>query len=72
MYSVSAYFWAKIFSEFPSSLLTPTIFGSIVYFMIGFNTVLWWKFPMFLLILFLVYNASAGYALILGTVFSDK
>ena len=37
MYSVSAYFWAKIFSEFPSSLLTPTIFGAIVYYAIGFN-----------------------------------
>jgi len=38
MYSVSAYFWAKIISEFPSSFLTPVIFGSLVYFIIGFNT----------------------------------
>lgn len=46
MYRVSAYFWAKIFSEFPSSLLTPVIFGSIVYYAIGFNP-LWYKFPIF-------------------------
>jgi hypothetical protein len=72
MYSVSAYFWAKIFSEMPSSILTPTIFGSICYYLIGFNTVFWYKFPLFLIILFLIYNASGGYALILGTIFSDK
>jgi ABC-type multidrug transport system permease subunit len=72
MYHVSAYFWAKIVSEFPSSFLTPTIFGSIVYFTIGFSQVSWWKFPLFELILFLIFNASGGYALILGTLFSDK
>jgi len=71
MYAVSAYFWAKIFSEFPSSLLTPTIFGAIVYYAIGFNDQEG-KFPLFLVILFLIYNASSGYALILGTIFSDK
>jgi len=37
MYKVSAYFWAKIFSELPSSILTPVVFGSIVYFAIGFS-----------------------------------
>lgn len=42
MYSVSAYFWAKIFSEFPSSVLTPTIFGAVCYFLIGFNTDDWY------------------------------
>jgi ABC-type multidrug transport system permease subunit len=72
MYRVSAYFWAKIVSEFPSSLLTPVIFGSIVYFIIGLNDDLWYKFPMFLGILFLIYNASSGYSLIIGTMFSDK
>ena len=72
MYKVSAYFWAKIFSELPSSILTPVVFGSIVYFAIGFSTIDWYKFPMFLLILFLIYNASGGYSLIIGTIFSDK
>lgn len=72
MYHVSAYFWAKIFSEYPSSTLTPAIFGVIVYYAIGFNTVDATKFPLFLFIIFLIYNASSGYALILGTIFSDK
>ena len=47
MYKVSAYFWAKIFSELPSSILTPVVFGSIVYYAIGFSTIEWYKFPMF-------------------------
>ena len=47
MYKVSAYFWAKIFSEFPASVLTPVIFGSIVYYAIGFSTVYWYSFPLF-------------------------
>lgn len=72
MYSVSAYFWAKIYSELPSSILTPTLFGSICYFLIGLNTQEKDKFPIFLVILFLIYNASGGYSLIIGTLFSDK
>lgn len=47
MYAVSAYFWAKIISEFPSSFITPTVFGAVVYYAIGFSTVFWYKFPYF-------------------------
>lgn len=71
MYGVGPYFWAKIISEFPSSFLTPTIFGSVVYYLIGFNDK-FVRFISFLGINFLIYNASSGYALILGTIFSDK
>ena len=42
MYSVSAYFFAKVISEIPSSILTPVIFGSIVYFAIGLSMVDSW------------------------------
>lgn len=47
MYDVTAYFFAKVISELPASLLTPAIFGSIVYFAIGLSTVFWWKFWLF-------------------------
>jgi len=47
MYAVSAYFWAKIISEFPSSFITPTVFGAVVYYAIGFSTATWYKFPYF-------------------------
>ena len=71
MYKPSPYFWAKIFSELPFSVLTPIIFGVIVYYVVGYNpdpTC----FLMFLLILVLIYNASSGYSLIISASFSDK
>lgn len=38
MYSVSSYFFAKIVSELPVSILTPALFGIIIYYPIQFNT----------------------------------
>mmetsp|Transcript_108594 Transcript_108594/g.150156 ORF Transcript_108594/g.150156 Transcript_108594/m.150156 type:complete len:181 (+) Transcript_108594:956-1498(+) len=72
MYNVGPYFWAKVLSELPFSLMTPIIFGAIVYYAIGFSTVFWWKFPVFLAILILIYNASTGYALVISALISDK
>ena len=83
MYSVSAYFFGKVIAEIPASILTPVIYGSIVYFSIGLSTVYAWKFPLyckfniyettFLVgLLILIYAASGSYALIISTLFSDK
>jgi ABC-type multidrug transport system permease subunit len=72
MYAVSPYFWAKIFSELPFAIMTPTIFGCIVYFLIGLNTLTIDIFLIFLLTLILIYNASSGYSLIISASFSDK
>lgn len=72
MYRVSAYFWAKILSELPIGIITPSLFSATVYFAIGYNTNEWFKFPLFVLINFLIFNASGGYSLILGVTFSDK
>ena len=47
MYRVSAYFWAKMFSELPVGILTPSIFSATVYYAIGYNTATWFKFPLF-------------------------
>lgn len=47
MYSVTAYFFAKIIAELPASILTPVIFGSISYYAIGLSTVHAYKFPLF-------------------------
>jgi len=71
MYKVGPYFWAKIFSELPFSILTPSIFGVIVYFTVQLNPQVD-KFFMFLLTLILIYNASSGYSLIISASFSDK
>lgn len=72
MYDVGPYFWSKIASEMPVSILVPTLFGSMVYYAIGFSTVYMYKFALFLLICILIYNATSGYALVIGTLISDK
>ena len=71
MYNTSPYFWAKIISELPFSILTPVIFGVIVYYAIGYNPDAD-NFLVFLTILVLIYNASSGYSLIISASFSDK
>lgn len=72
MYSVAPYFWAKVFSELPFAIMTPTIFGCIVYYAIGLNNIDFSYFLTFLLTLILIYNASSGYSLIISSLFSDK
>jgi ABC-2 type transporter len=47
MYSVSAYFFGKVLAELPASIITPIVYGCIVYFSIGLSTVFAWKFPLF-------------------------
>lgn len=71
MYKVGPYFWAKIFSELPFAILTPCIFGVIVYWTVGLNPD-GSKFVLFLVTLILIYNASSGYSLIISASFSDK
>ena len=71
MYKTAPYFWAKIISELPFSILTPTLFGVIVYYAIGYRSDAS-NFMVFLAILILIYNASSGYSLIISASFSDK
>ena len=71
MYGVSPYFWAKVVSEMPFSIMMPTVFGCIVYFSVALDP-LAGRFFMFLLILVLIYNASSGYSLVISATFSDK
>lgn len=71
MYAVGPYFWAKVISEFPFAILTPCLFGAIVYYCVDLNPGAD-HFLMFLLILVLIYNASSGYSLIISASFSDK
>ena len=71
MYRTGPYFWAKVISELPFSILTPSLFGFITYYSVGLNPPIE-KFLNFLLILILAYNASSGYSLIISASFSDK
>ena len=71
MYKVGPYFWAKVSSELPFSILMPSVFGCIVYFTVGLNPTAGHFFT-FLLTLILIYNASSGYSLIISSSFSNK
>jgi ABC-type multidrug transport system permease subunit len=72
MYSVSAYFFGKVISDLPASILIPVVFGCIVYFAIGLSTHFAYTFFVFLGVLILLYCAAGSYALIISTIFSDK
>lgn len=71
MYRCTPYFWAKVLSELPFSIITPTVFGMIVYYTVGLApdalTLI-----RFIILLILTYNASSGYSLIISAAFSDK
>ena len=71
MYKVGPYFWAKVVSELPFSLMMPTVFGCITYFMRELNPTAG-HFFIFLLTLILIYNSAGGMALIISASFSDK
>jgi len=71
MYRVGPYFWAKISSEMPFSIMMPSTFGCITYFAVGLNPGAS-HFFVFLLTLILIYNASSGYSLIISAIFSNK
>mmetsp|Transcript_19657 Transcript_19657/g.18727 ORF Transcript_19657/g.18727 Transcript_19657/m.18727 type:complete len:354 (+) Transcript_19657:825-1886(+) len=72
MYSPSAYFFGKIFSELPLSILLPTIFGAIQYYALNLSTIVWTTFPAFLVCIILIYLAGGSYALVIGTLVSDR
>lgn len=47
MYDVVPYFFGKVISEIPSSIISPVLYGVIVYYAIGLSTIYWFKFPLF-------------------------
>jgi hypothetical protein len=47
MYSVGPYFIGKFIAELPGAIISPVVFGSIIYPIVGLNTVYPWKFPLF-------------------------
>ena len=61
MYRVSSYFWAKILSELPASLILPLIQSAITFFGIGFNNEQWYKYPTYFMIFALTYNSFGGF-----------
>lgn len=71
MYKTTPYFWAKIVSEIPFSIVIPSVFGCICYYAVGLKPQAG-NFFTYLLILILIYNAFSGYSLIISASFSNK
>ena len=47
MYSVGPYFLGRFIAELPGAIIGPVVFGSIIYPIVGLNSVYAWKFPLF-------------------------
>jgi len=71
MYETTPYFWAKIVSEIPFSIIVPSLFGVICYYCVGLRPYAS-NFFLYLLILILIYNSFSGYSLIISASFSNK
>jgi ATP-binding cassette subfamily G (WHITE) protein 1/ATP-binding cassette subfamily G (WHITE) protein 2 len=63
MYSMPAFFFAKIFADLPFQLVYPTIFSIISYFMVGFQSD---RFALFWFLVLLVANVGASMGLLVG------
>jgi ABC-type multidrug transport system ATPase subunit len=70
-YSISAYFIGKSLAEVPMYMIAPAIFGTIVYFMVGFQATAA-KFFIFLLIIVLTALSSNSLGLIILTIHHDN
>lgn len=46
MYSVGPYFLGRFFAELPSCIIIPSVYGTIIYFVVGLDLTFWWKFPL--------------------------
>jgi hypothetical protein len=72
MYSPSAYFFGKIISELPTSFMLPFVYGCIEYFALKYNRITPYNFLIYIGILFFLYLTAGSYALIIGTLVSDR
>ena len=70
MYTVRAYYVAKIFAELPILTITPMLFTIVIYFKIGL-AITASQFFYFFLILFLLVQCAASFGYFLSSIF-DK
>ena len=71
MYSVTAYYLAKVLADLPLQLVTPIVFTVIVYFGIGM-TIEASKFFYFYLILMLLTQCAASFGYFMSSIFNRE
>lgn len=72
LYSPTAYFIARVISELPMLIISPSIFSVIVYFGLGLNTTDGSHFIVFWLYNILLSMVSAGAGFAIGAIFKEK
>ena len=72
MYRVSSYFWSKLLSELPNSTLIPFVQGTITFWGTGMDSTVWYKYPKYMAIYWLIYNSFCGTGYILGALVANK
>ncbi len=72
MYDAGPYFFSKILSEIPITVVLSTMFAVIVYWSVGLNTAHWYNFFLFWTILTLSNLATSAYALCMGIGIPNK
>jgi ABC-type multidrug transport system permease subunit len=71
MYSVGAYYLAKIIIEFPMTIVTSILYAVILYFKIGL-TIAAEQFFYFFLILFLITNCATSFGYFMSSIFNKE
>lgn len=72
LYGVPAYFCAKVVSELPNAILSPTILSLITYFALNLNYLTAGTYFVFLLVIVTLYICAGGFGMFLGAVVPDK
>jgi ABC-type multidrug transport system permease subunit len=72
MYTVGAYYVARLIVELPAAIISPLIFTSIIYFAVDLSTEHTYTFVVAVCINILVYLASGTWSLIFASYFENK
>ena len=71
MYSSTPYFLAKVIIDLPLSIISPLIFSSMVYFVIGLSNTMY-QFGIFYLTVLLIVQAGSSLGYLVSTLFNNE
>lgn len=71
MYRTSSYYWSKLLTELPTSIIYPVGLLCVTYFAVGFNTDNYYNFLNCLGLSILVYLCFGSLGLVMGAAIAD-
>lgn len=72
MYSVSAYYYARLAAEIPYYILVPTVYCNIYYWGLDLSTEHWYTYPVHNLTLCLMFACASSYAIFAAALLPNK